>query len=213
MASIRLPKRLFDLAGALAGLIAFSPAMAVIACAILLEDGWPVLFRQERLGRRRRPFTILKFRSMRDGRITRVGRMLRATGLDELPQFINILRGDMSAVGPRPLTESDVTRLGWMAPRYDFRWRVLPGLTGLAQVTEARSGRLSLRLDRRYVARQSLSLDLRLVAVSFAINALGKRRVRRLLVRLRRARRRGVAEGSAAPALRRRASRDRGARW
>jgi lipopolysaccharide/colanic/teichoic acid biosynthesis glycosyltransferase len=213
MASIRLPKRLFDLLGALAGLIAFSPAMAVIAGAILLEDGWPVLFRQERLGRRRRPFTILKFRSMKDGRITRVGRMLRATGLDELPQFINILRGDMSAVGPRPLTESDVTRLGWMAPRYDFRWCVLPGLTGLAQVREARSGRLSLGLDRRYVARQSLSLDLRLVGVSFAINALGKRRVRRLLVRLRRARRRGVAAGSPAPALRHRASRDRGARW
>jgi len=74
-----------------------------------------------------------------------------------------------------------------MAPRYDFRWRVLPGLTGLAQVTEARSGRLSLALDRRYVARQSLALDLRLVAVSFAINALGKRRVRQLLARPRRA--------------------------
>jgi len=165
--------------------------MALIAGAIVLEDGWPVLFRQERLGRRRRPFTILKFRSMRDGRITRVGRIMRTTGLDELPQFINILRGDMSAVGPRPLTESDVARLGWMAPRYDFRWRVLPGLTGLAQVTAARSGRLSLSLDRRYVARQSLSLDLRLVAVSFAINALGKRRVRRILVRWRRARRPG----------------------
>ena len=191
MTSIRLPKRLFDIVGAVGGLLAFSPAMAVIAGAIVLEDGWPVLFRQERLGRRRRPFTILKFRSMRDGRITRVGRMLRATGLDELPQFVNILRGDMSAVGPRPLTVSDVTRLGWTAPRYDFRWRVLPGLTGLAQVTEARSGRLSLGLDRRYVARQSLSLDLRLVAVSFAINALGKRRVRRVLVRLRRARRPG----------------------
>ena len=191
MTSIRLSKRLFDLVGAVGGLLAFSPAMAVIAGAIVLEDGWPVLFRQERLGRRRRPFTILKFRSMRDGRITRVGRLLRATGLDELPQFINILRGDMSAVGPRPLTEADVTRLGWMAPRYDFRWRVLPGLTGLAQVTAARSGRLSLGLDRRYVARQSLWLDLRLVAVSFAINALGKRRVRRLLVRWRRARRPG----------------------
>ena len=196
MTSIGLPKRLFDLVGAVAGLLVFSPAMAVITGAIVLEDGWPVLFRQERLGRRRRPFTILKFRSMRDHRITRVGRMLRATGLDELPQFINILRGDMSAVGPRPLTESDVTRLGWMAPRYDFRWRVLPGLTGLAQVTEARSGSLSLSLDRRYVARQSLSLDLRLVAVSFAINALGKRRVGRFLVRLRRPRRRG-ATGSA----------------
>src|SRR2546427_7410290 len=181
MASIRLPKRLFDLAGALAGLIAFSPAMAVIAGAILLEDGWPVLFRQERLGRRRRPFTILKFRSMRDGRITRVGRMLRATGLDELPQFINILRGDMSAVGPRPLTDSDVTRLGWMTPRCDFRWRVLPGLTGLAQGSEVRSGRLSPGLDRWYVARQSLALDLRLVAGCFAINALGKQRVRQVL--------------------------------
>src|SRR5437899_6997352 len=137
MASIRLAKRLFDLVGALAGLIAFSPAMAVIAGAIILEDGWPVLFRQERLGRRRRPFTILKFRSMRDGRITRVGRMLRATGLDELPQFINILRRDMSAVRPRRLTASDVTRLGWMAPRYNFRWRVLAG-SHHAQVSEAR---------------------------------------------------------------------------
>ena len=188
---MRLPKRLFDLVGAAGGLLAFSPAMALIACAIILEDGWPVLFRQERLGRNRRPFTILKFRSMRDGRITRVGRLLRATGLDELPQFINILRGDMSAVGPRPLTESDIARLGWTAARYDFRWQVRPGLTGLAQVTEARSGHLSLRLDRLYVARQSLLLDVQLVAVSFAINALGKRRVRRLLVRPRRARHAG----------------------
>ena len=191
MTSLGLRKRLFDLVGAVGGLLAFSPAMAVIAAAIVLEDGWPVLFRQERLGRGRRPFTILKFRSMRNGRITRVGRVLRATGLDELPQFINILRGDMSAVGPRPLTASDVTRLGWMAPRYDFRWRVQPGLTGLAQVTEARSGRLSLGLGRRYVARQSLSLDVRLVAVSFAINALGKTRVRRLLFRSGGARRSG----------------------
>jgi len=183
MTSLGLRKRLFDLVGAVGGLLAFSPVMALITGAIILEDGWPVLFRQERLGRGRRPFTILKFRSMRNGRITRVGRVLRATGLDELPQFVNILRGEMSAVGPRPLTASDVTRLGWMAPRYDFRWRVRPGLTGLAQVTEARSGRLSLGLDRRYVARQSLSLDVRLVAVSFAINALGKTRVRRLLVR------------------------------
>src|SRR6185295_2545368 len=183
MTSLGLRKRLFDLVGAVGGLLAFSPVMALITGAIILEDGWPVLFRQERLGRGRRPFTILKFRTMRNGRVTRVGRVLRATGLDELPQFINILRGDMSAVGPRPLTAVDVTRLGWMGRRYDFRWRVLPGLTGLAQVTEARSGRLSLGLDRRYVTRQSLSLDVRLVAVSFAINALGKTRVRRLLVR------------------------------
>src|SRR5579872_283308 len=175
MPSTPWPKRLFDLAGAAAGLLLFSPVMTAIAGAIVLEDGPPVLFRQERLGRNRRPFAILKFRSMRDGRVTRVGGLLRATGLDELPQFVNILRGDMSAVGPRPLTLSDVTRLGWMAPRCDFRWRVLPGLTGLAQVMQTGSGRLSLGLDRRYVARQTLALDVRLVALSFAINVLGKR--------------------------------------
>ena len=100
--------------------------MAVIAAAILLDDGRPVLFRQERLGHRRRPFHILKFRSMRDGRVTRVGRVLRATGLDELPQFVNILRGDMSAVGPRPLTADDVARLGWSGPRSTSAGRAGP---------------------------------------------------------------------------------------
>ncbi len=181
MASIPATKRLFDFVGAATGLLAFSPAMVVITLAILLEDGRPILFRQQRLGRYRRPFTILKFRSMRHGRITRVGRMLRATGLDELPQFVNILLGEMSAVGPRPLTGDDVARLGWSGKRYDFRWQVRPGLTGLAQVTEPRSGRLSLGLDRRYVARQSLALDVLMVALSFAINAFGKGRVRRFL--------------------------------
>jgi len=170
---------LFDLMGALAGLIAFSPVMALVGTAILLDDGWPILFRQERVGLRRRRFTIVKFRSMRDGHVTRVGRILRATGLDELPQFINILRGDMSAVGPRPLEQTDVTRLGWSAARYDFRWRVRPGLTGLAQVMGPPSSRRAVSLDRWYVGQRSLSIDLRLIALSCAINVLGKARVRR----------------------------------
>ena len=137
-------KRLFDVVGAIGGLAAFGPVMAVIAVAILIEDGRPILFRQERLGRGRRAFTIVKFRSMRGERVTRVGRIVRATGLDELPQFLNILRGEMSAVGPRPLTDADVRRLGWRAPRFDFRWRVRPGLTGLAQVMGAEAaGRVS----------------------------------------------------------------------
>src|SRR5437763_10317572 len=183
MMSIPLRRRLFDLGGAVAGLIAFSPVMAVIAAAIGMEDGGPMLFRQERVGWRRRPFTILKFRSMRDGRITRVGTILRATGLDELPQFINILRGELSAVGPRPLTQADVQRLGWSASEFDFRWTMRPGLAGLAQIVGARSARQSLHLDRRYIADPGLALDLRLIALSFAITALGKRRPRRLLVR------------------------------
>src|SRR5688572_2915166 len=126
--------RRMDILGASAGLLVFSPVMAVIAAAIWLEDRGPVLFRQERLGRDRRPFTILKFRSMRDGRVTRIGRLSRTTGLDELPQFINILRGEMSAVGPRPLTAEDVHRLGWTTAEFDFRWQRRPGLTGLAQM-------------------------------------------------------------------------------
>ena len=176
-------KRLFDLAGAAGGLVFFLPAMMLVALAIVLDDGLPLFFRQERLGQRRRRFTILKFRSMRDGQVTRVGRVLRHTGLDELPQFINVLRGDMSAVGPRPLTDADIARLGWSGPHYDDRWRVPPGLTGLAQVVGSNASRASLFLDRAYIARRSVWLDIRLIAASFAINALGKRRARELLVR------------------------------
>src|SRR5260370_2112020 len=106
----------------------------LVAVVILLADAPPVLFRQERLGRQRHLFTILKFRSMRNGEVTGVGRMLRTTGLDELPQFINILRGELSAVGPRPLTQADVQRLGWSAPEFDFRWTMRPALTALAQI-------------------------------------------------------------------------------
>jgi lipopolysaccharide/colanic/teichoic acid biosynthesis glycosyltransferase len=178
-------KRLFDVVGAVGGLVAFSPVMAAIAAAIALDDGRPIVFRQARVGFGRQIFTIVKFRSMRDGGVTRVGRFLRATGLDELPQFLNILHGDMSAVGPRPLTESDVQRLGWNARRYDFRWRVRPGLTGPAQVMGTTSAPLSACLDRWYVARQRLSLDVRMVVLSFAVNALGKTRVRQWLLRAR----------------------------
>jgi lipopolysaccharide/colanic/teichoic acid biosynthesis glycosyltransferase len=176
-------KRMFDVVGAIGGLVVFALPMALVAAAILLTDGAPVLFRQERLGRQRCRFTILKFRSMRNGEVTGIGRLLRATGLDELPQFINILRGEMSAVGPRPLTQADVLRLGWAAPEFDFRWTLRPGLAGLAQIVGASSPRQSLDLDRRYIATAGLALDLRLIALSFAITALGKRRARRLLIR------------------------------
>ena len=174
-------KHVFDVAGALGGLVFFAPIMALAAAAIVLEDRRPILFRQVRIGRARRPFEILKFRSMRDGRVTRVGRVLRATGLDELPQFVNILRGELSAVGPRPLTGDDIDRYGWTGRECDFRWSVRPGLTGPAQLVGPDSPRYSLRLDRRYIARRSIWFDARMVALSFAINALGKRRARRLL--------------------------------
>jgi lipopolysaccharide/colanic/teichoic acid biosynthesis glycosyltransferase len=175
-------KRAFDVCGAIGGLLFFAPVMMVITAAILLDDGGPILFRQLRLGRARRPFEILKFRSMRDGRVTRVGRVLRATGLDELPQFVNILRGDLSAVGPRPVTAEDARRYGWIGPDADLRWTINPGLTGLGQLA-GRSPTESLALDRVYVRDRNLLLDCRLIAISFAVNVLGKSRARRLFFR------------------------------
>jgi lipopolysaccharide/colanic/teichoic acid biosynthesis glycosyltransferase len=178
-------QRGFDILGAACGLVVFAPVMALVALAIWCDDGAPVIFRQPRVGRRRRLFTILKFRSMsvRGGQVTRVGRITRATGLDELPQLVNVLRGDMSAVGPRPLTADDVQRLGWTTPAHDFRWRQRPGLTGLAQLSGARVAAASLDLDREYIARRGVALDCWLIALSFAVNAFGKARVRRFLRR------------------------------
>jgi lipopolysaccharide/colanic/teichoic acid biosynthesis glycosyltransferase len=173
-------KRAFDVCGAVGGLLFFGPLMVCIAGAILLDDGRPVFFRQSRLGRGRRVFEILKFRSMRDGHVTRVGRVLRVTGLDELPQFLNILRGDLSAVGPRPVTEEDARRFGWTGPSAAARWRVNPGLTGLGQLA-GRSPREQIRLDRCYARRRTMFFDCRIVAMSFVVNVLGKSRARRLL--------------------------------
>jgi lipopolysaccharide/colanic/teichoic acid biosynthesis glycosyltransferase len=191
-------KRLFDIAVSGAGLIVFSPVAALIALGIKLEDGGPVLFTQERVGRGCRVFTAYKFRSMvvdaerltgavqataNDPRITRMGRLLRATAFDELPQLWNILRGDMSVVGPRPLRpgEADTTADGAHLPLsairgYRERHCVRPGLTGLAQVHAARdlprTGKF--RYDLLYQRKAGFCLDLRLIAQSFWITARGR---------------------------------------
>jgi lipopolysaccharide/colanic/teichoic acid biosynthesis glycosyltransferase len=187
-------KRAFDVAGACAGLLVFAPIMAVVVPAVLLDDGGPVLFRQQRLGFRRRPFSILKIRTMRDGHVTRVGRVLRMSGLDEIPQFFNILAGEMSAVGPRPLTEHDVRRLGWSGAGCDFRWETKPGLTGPAQIAGPPSHQEALEMDRLYYARWSPLLDCQMIALSFAVNVFGKARVHRTVGRSLLARR-GPAPG------------------
>ncbi|MEL6344082.1 MAG: sugar transferase [Myxococcota bacterium] len=173
-------RRWFDLVLVSGGIIVFTPVMVGLSAAIWWEDGGDVFFVQERLGRHRRPFRILKLRSMRDGEVTRVGRWIRATGLDEVAQFRNVLRGEMRLVGPRPLTGDDVVRLGWDHADADHRFAVPPGITGLAQVF-GRGARPSLALDEAYIRNQSLRLDAELVAISFVVNALGKARTRRLL--------------------------------
>jgi lipopolysaccharide/colanic/teichoic acid biosynthesis glycosyltransferase len=190
-------KRAFDATLAGAGLILSSPLWLVFAALIKLEDGGPIFFAQDRVGIGGRPFDALKFRSMRpdaealtgaiqaaehDPRVTRVGRFMRATAMDELPQLWNILRGDMSFVGPRALRPGEIeagadgrlTRLEDV-PGFEHRIKVRPGLTGLAQVYAPRDvpRRQKFRYDRLYVRRRSWSLDLRLILLSFWISVLG----------------------------------------
>jgi undecaprenyl phosphate N,N'-diacetylbacillosamine 1-phosphate transferase len=182
-----LRSRLFDLMLAVWGVIFFTPLFLFLFVAIPLDDGGSVFFRQPRLGYRRRPFQILKFRTMRNGSVTRVGKWLRATGLDELAQVFNILKGEMSVVGPRPLTQDDVHRLGWTGREYDARWEIKPGLTCLAGVMGGKTARHSQRLDKLYARHQALSLDIQLIILSFGMNVFGKVRVREWLLKLRRA--------------------------
>lgn len=174
-------KRALDLLAAGTACAVLAPAAAALALTTWLEDRGPPLFLQARIGQGRRPFTIIKFRSMQSRQVTRVGRWLRQTGLDELPQLLNVCSGDMSLVGPRPLTEADIQRLGWSSPSQDWRFDARPGITGLSQLLAGGGARASLRLDRFYLQRQSLPLDLQLIALSFAVNLIGKRPVRRVI--------------------------------
>ncbi len=164
-------KRLIDIAGALTLLALAGPVLALAACAVWATMGRPVVFRQARTGLGGRTFTLLKLRTMRparpgDGvsagdatRLTALGRWLRATSLDELPQLWNVLRGDMSLVGPRPLLPCYLERY---SPEQARRHEVAPGITGLTQVSgrNALSWDEKFALDVRYVDERSLRLDL-----------------------------------------------------
>ena len=183
-----IAKRALDVAGAALGLVMTAPVLAAAAAAVKLEDGGPVLFRQERVGRDGRPFRITKLRTMvpeadrlatthaldeGDPRITRVGTWLRRTSLDELPELWNVLLGDMSLVGPRPTLAYQVERYTDHQRR---RLEVRPGITGWAQVR----GRASLpwperiELDVWYVDHASLALDLRILAATVRVLLRGE---------------------------------------
>ncbi len=191
-AGCSVAKRVIDWVGAAIGLLMLSPVMLVVAAMVRLDSAGPVIFRQRRLGQGGRAFWVLKFRTMTtdaehrlgdlealnesaggvlfkirsDPRVTRLGRFLRRTSLDELPQLFNVLRGEMSLVGPRPLQLRDCERLEALDPAsYNQRLTVLPGVTGPWQV----GGRSDvdchgmLRLDLDYIENWSLGLDLRIL--------------------------------------------------
>jgi lipopolysaccharide/colanic/teichoic acid biosynthesis glycosyltransferase len=191
-------KRALDILLAGAGLVLSSPLWMIIAAAIKLEDGGPVFFSQARAGEGGRAFRVWKFRSMipdaerhvgavqaieDDPRVTRVGRAMRATAMDELPQLWSIFIGDMSFVGPRALRPGEIEVLGdgrlealEDVPGYEHRARVRPGLTGIAQIYAPRDvpRRHKFRYDKLYVERQSFWLDVRLIATSFWITFRGR---------------------------------------
>jgi sugar transferase EpsL len=165
-------KRMLDVAVAGTGLVVLSPLLAVLTAAIAVTMGRPVFFHQERPGRGGRSFTLIKLRSMRpeaasrplddEGRMTRLGRWLRRTSVDELPELWNVLRGDMSMVGPRPLL---VEYLPLYTPEQARRHEVRPGITGLAQVSgrNALSWEERFALDVWYVDHRSMGLDLQIL--------------------------------------------------
>ena len=174
-----LLSRAGDVVTCLVFLVATLPLMLVVALLVGLESRGPVLYRQERVGKGGRPFTLLKFRSMRvnaealgpawaqqrDPRVTRVGSFMRRTRIDELPQLINILRGEMSFIGPRPERPHFVEQLAAAIPFYRERARVKPGLTGWAQVNypygaSVEDARAKLSYDLYYVKNRSPLLDL-----------------------------------------------------
>jgi len=190
----RFAKRCTDLIASLVLLLLTLPIMALAAIAIKMEGAGPVLYRQERVGRGGRIFQVLKFRSMRvdaegygvarwagasDSRITRVGRFMRKTRIDELPQLFNVLRGEMSIVGPRPERPSFVDQLKRDVRFYDVRHSINPGLTGWAQVrfsyaASLEDSRRKLQYDLYYVKNHSLVLDLRILAETVRVVLRGE---------------------------------------
>ena len=172
-------KRIFDVAMASLLLVVLSPLLALTALLVLCSLGSPVLFRQPRPGRDGRVFTLLKFRTMRSGagsdaeRLTKLGRFLRRTSLDELPTLLNVVRGDMSLVGPRPLL---MEYLPLFSPEQARRHQVLPGITGWAQVSgrNALTWEEKLSLDVWYVDHASFRLDLTILAKTVATVFTGR---------------------------------------
>lgn len=178
----RIVKRTFDLVLCLIAMVPAAPLMLIIAAAIKLEDGGPVFYKQRRVTKDGKTFDILKFRSMvvdaesggydlsmrangKDPRITRVGTVIRATRVDELPQLLNILKGDMTIVGPRPERVENVDAYSAEMPEWHFREKVKAGLTGYAQIYGKYNTRAydKLRLDLLYIENYSVLMDIRLI--------------------------------------------------
>ena len=185
-------KRAADFVGALIGIIIASPFMLVLAILVKLSSPGPIIFKQERVGLHNKPFNMYKFRSMRmqddseekkgwtvkdDPRVTKVGKFLRRTSLDELPQLFNILVGDMSIIGPRPERPQFVEKFQEEIPRYMIKHQVRPGLTGWAQVNGLRgdtSIEERINHDIYYIENWTVGLDVKIFFMTFFTGFINK---------------------------------------
>lgn len=176
-------KRTADVAGSLVALLVFSPVFLLIAWLIKREDGGPVIFSQERIGYKGKPFTLYKFRSMRvdseadgkpalcqkdDARLTKIGRFLREHHLDELPQLWNVLKGEMSFVGPRPERKFFVDKIKAINPDYELLYKLRPGLFSKATLYNGYTDTMEkmlerLRMDLEYMRTRSLWVDVKII--------------------------------------------------
>ena len=186
----RALKRFFDVAMSCVGLLLLSPVILLVCLLVRLDSPGPALFRQERLGKDSIPFMMYKFRSMRsdaeddgpqqtqpnDLRVTRMGRILRRTHFDEVPQFWNVIRGDMSLVGPRPERAVFYDLFEQHIPTFRQRLLVAPGITGLAQVSGGYEldPSVKIRYDLAYIQNQSLMLDVRIMVRTLAVLITGE---------------------------------------
>ncbi|MGV6861172.1 MAG: sugar transferase [Putridiphycobacter sp.] len=159
------------------GLVVLIPLLIFVALAILLFDRQSPFFFQKRVGIHKSIFTIYKFQTFKNGQISVLGKVLRKTGVDEIPQLINILKNDINFIGPRPLTSSDIERLGWGSSYYQSRWSVKPGLTGLAQLSPKCHKKMTLFWDNYYAKHQSFKMDVKIITATFFILFFGKNKV------------------------------------
>ena len=156
-------------------LILLSPLIVIISSLLFIQSGVKVIFTQQRIGLNQIGFTIYKFKTLEHKKITFVGKFLRKSGLDEIPQLYNIIKGDMNFVGPRPLTQFDINRLNWNKPEFNKRWAVKPGITGLAQLSKTCNSKLTLKNDFYYIENKSFLLDLKLIVKSLLVPIIGKK--------------------------------------
>lgn len=149
---------------------------------IIIDRQYPLFF-QNRVGKNKIQFVIYKFRTMKNGEITRLGRLLRVTGMDELLQFINVIKGEMNFIGPRPLTENDIDRLEWNTDFHNIRWSILPGITGMSQLlSPICHKKMTWFFDKYYISNKTIRLDLKLLFISLFILVLGKKRTKNIFL-------------------------------